>query len=108
MASGLPIIGPRSGGITSYAHERNALLVNPDPESFARAAVLLRENQALGEAHRRAGRATAEEFDWPLATSAFFQLYEELYAIMQDNHEPALAPVFYSSYSSIRRGFGCE
>jgi alpha-1,6-mannosyltransferase len=108
MASGLPIIGPRNGGITSYAHERNALLVNHDPESFAHAAVLLREDQVLAEAHRRAGRITAERFDWPQAASAFFQLYEELYAIMQDNREPALAPVFYSSYSSMRRGFGCE
>jgi glycosyltransferase involved in cell wall biosynthesis len=108
MASGLPLIGPRSGGLTSYAHEGNAILVNPDPEEFARAALLLRENAGLAEAHRRAGRATAEKFDWPVATSAFFRLYEELYAIMQEHREPALAPVFYSSYSNMRRGFGCE
>jgi glycosyltransferase involved in cell wall biosynthesis len=108
MASGLPIVGPRSGGVTSYAREGNAVLVDPDPESFARAALLLREDKHLAEIHRQAGRATAEQFDWPVATSSFFQLYEELCAIAQHDREPALAPVFYSSYSSMRRGFGCE
>lgn len=109
MASGLPVVGPNTGGITSYANSGNALLVDAESEPFARAAVLLREDRGLAEAHRRAGRITAERFDWSAVASSFFKLYEELYALVEGAHEePALAPEFYSSYTSIRRRFGWQ
>jgi len=70
------------------------LLVDPDPESFASAAVVLREDPG---ALPRAGRVTAERLDWPAVASSFLALYDELYAVVQDAREPAMAPVFYSS-----------
>jgi alpha-1,6-mannosyltransferase len=104
MASGLPVIGPRAGGIMSYANAGNALLVPPDPESFAGAACNLRENVALAEALRQAGRATALRFDWPAVTSSFFALYEQLYDVVQGARtEPNVAPAFYSTYPEARR-----
>ena len=107
MASGLPVIGPNSGGLTSYAHSGNAMLANPDPESFAGAAVALRDDPGLAEGLRQAGRATAEQFGWPTVASSFFALYDELYAVVQGaREEPALAPAFYSSYPGMRRVFG--
>lgn len=107
MASGLPLIGPNSGGLTSYAHSGNASLVNPDPESFAAAAIALREETGLAETLRQAGRATAERFDWPVVASSFFALYEELHAVVQGARgESAEAPAFYSSYPGITRRFG--
>ncbi|HJZ96450.1 MAG TPA: glycosyltransferase [Candidatus Solibacter sp.] len=109
MAAGLPIVGPNTGGITSYANASNALLVDAMPDSFAEAAVLLREDRNLAAAHRHAGRRTAREFDWPLVCSSFFTLYEELYALTQGQRkEPAMAPEFYSSYSTLRRPFGWQ
>jgi alpha-1,6-mannosyltransferase len=109
MASGLPIVGPDTGGLTTYAHEANALLVNPDAQSFANAALLLREDAATADRLGQAGRATAERFDWPTVASSFFTLYEELCAIVQGQHEePVMAPVFYSSYPGMRRRFGWE
>jgi alpha-1,6-mannosyltransferase len=107
MASGLPMIAPNSGGLTSYAHPGNALLVNPDAASFASAVVALREETGLAQAVRLAGRATAERFDWPAVASSFFDLYEELHALVQGVHgEPVMAPAFYSSYPGIGRDLG--
>jgi glycosyltransferase involved in cell wall biosynthesis len=109
MASGLPLIAPDSGGITTYANAENASLVHANAESFAAAAVALRGNSALASARRQAGRTTAERFDWPLVASSFFALYEELVAVVQGNHQrPTMAPEFYSSYPDNRRGLGWE
>jgi alpha-1,6-mannosyltransferase len=109
MASGLPIVGPDSGGITSYAHSGNASLVKPTAEAFAQAAVMLREDRSLAESRRHTGRRTAREFEWPVVCASFFALYEELHALVQgQREEPAMPPVFYSSYSSLRRPFGCQ
>ena len=109
MASGLPVIGPNSGGITSYAGSGNAILVNADPESFAKAALLLRNDPGTADAIRLAGRATAERFDWPVVASSFFALYEELYAMVRgERDEPATAAAFYSSHDNRRRHLGWE
>jgi glycosyltransferase involved in cell wall biosynthesis len=109
MASALPVIAPNSGGITSYANSDNAWLVNPDPESFALAAITLREGCARAGTVRSEGRKTAERFDWPSVASSFFSLYEELYAIVQgERNEPAMAPAFCSTYRSVRRRLGWE
>jgi glycosyltransferase involved in cell wall biosynthesis len=109
MASGLPVIAPNSGGITSYAHSGNALLMNPEAEAFASAAIRLRQDADFAAALRRAGRSTAESFDWPVVASSFFLLYEELHAVVQgERDEPAMAPAFYSSYPGIRRNLGWE
>jgi len=107
MASGLPVIGPDSGGLTTYARAGNSLLVKANAEAFANAANALRENPGLAEALRLEGRRTAEQFDWPAVASSFFQLYEELCAIVRGAPEPTMAPAFYSTYP-IRRGFRCE
>jgi len=107
MASGLPVIAPNSGGITAYAKTGNAILVDPTPEAFAASAITLPESVTLVESLRQAGRATAERFDWPAVASSFFQLYEELYAIVQGAPEGGTAPAFYSTYP-VRRGFRWE
>ncbi len=109
MASGLPMIGPNSGGITAYANSGNASLVNPDAESFASAAIALREETGLASALRQAGRTTAERFDWPAVASSFFALYEEMAAVAQGARaEPAIAPAFYSSFPGVRRCLGWD
>jgi len=109
MASGLPVIAPASGGITSYACAGNASLVEPDAEAFAGAAIALREHPELADAHRRAGRATAKRFDWPAVTASFFALYDELHAIVQGRSAvPATPPAFYSTCATVRRPFECQ
>jgi alpha-1,6-mannosyltransferase len=37
MASGLPLVAPREGGVLSFANQANAWLANPNGDDFARA-----------------------------------------------------------------------
>mmetsp|Transcript_37757 Transcript_37757/g.84361 ORF Transcript_37757/g.84361 Transcript_37757/m.84361 type:complete len:126 (+) Transcript_37757:82-459(+) len=73
MASGVPVVGARAGGIPSIiTHDQNGLLCAPgDAEEFGRALEGLLGG--TGEARRlemgRAARAEAERWDWESATA---------------------------------------
>ena len=71
MASGLPLVAPSSGGVTSYATHENAWLTDPTPEAFEAA---VRRMLADPEARARkveAARLTAEEHCWPNAAGRY-------------------------------------
>jgi alpha-1,6-mannosyltransferase len=98
MASGLPLIGPNSGGLTSYANAANAWLVDPEPEAYVRAIRSILAGRDAASARLRAARATAEKFDWAAVTAEFFELYDELHALVRgERAEPLLAPAFFST-----------
>lgn len=98
MASGLPLIGPNSGGLTSYANAANAWLLDPEPESYVRAIQGILVSPEMAAARLRAARITAERFDWASVTGEFFDLYDELHALVRgERSEPLLAPAFYST-----------
>jgi len=80
MASGLPLLAPDRGGVTTYANAGNAWLAPPDVESFAAAL-----GKMLGDAPARGLRAqraleTAKGFRWEAVAPLFFDLYAELCA----------------------------
>ena len=80
MASGLPLVAPNSGGVTSYANAENAWLMPPDERSFAAAV-----EDVVANASQRAHRVenalrTAEEFRWEVVASSFLDLYSQLCA----------------------------
>jgi alpha-1,6-mannosyltransferase len=80
MASGLPVVAPRFGGVLSYANEHNSWLAEPSGAGFADAVrQLFAEGNARG-AKVDAALRTAEEFSWPRVTARFFQLYDDLFA----------------------------
>lgn len=76
MASGLPLVGPNSGGILTYANEGNAWLANPDAYSFANAI-----RKSFDPEQRRsriqAALATAARFHAPHTASQFLEMYEQ-------------------------------
>lgn len=77
MASGLPLVAPNQGGITSYAHAYNAWLAPPDPESFA--ATTLDALHGPGRAAKiEAALETAAAFSWPTVAANYFDLYDRL------------------------------
>jgi alpha-1,6-mannosyltransferase len=84
MAAGLALVAPSTGGVTSYANETNSWLVSPDAESVANAVRAIRANPADRAARVGAARQTALQHDWPVVTSRFLRLYEELTAITKD------------------------
>jgi alpha-1,6-mannosyltransferase len=97
MASGLPLLGPNRGGLTSYADSSNAWLMEADPESYVQAIHSIRSDPAAAGRLRNA-RATAERYDWSAVASQFFELYDELHALVRGERlEPLLPPAFFST-----------
>lgn len=82
MASGMLLVAPDSGGVTTYANATNAWLTKPDGTSFA-TAVQSAWTSPNTEARRTAARATAEGFDWTVVTARILKLYRELHELTQ-------------------------
>lgn len=98
MASGLALIGPNQGGLTSYADSSNAWLLEPNAQSYVRALCAIRSDPAATAARLRNARATAERHDWSAVASQFFELYDELHALVcGERSEPLLPPAFFST-----------
>ena len=98
MASGLPLIAPKGSGLTSYAHAGNAWLVDAEPGAYVGAIRSVLGNPNEARARARAARATAERFDWRAVPADFFELYDEVHALVRGKRtEPLLAPAFFST-----------
>jgi alpha-1,6-mannosyltransferase len=79
LASGLPLIACNRGGLMSYASPANAWLADPDPRSFAAAALDLARSPAVAESRVEAGLETARRYDWPAIASEYLMLYREIH-----------------------------
>jgi alpha-1,6-mannosyltransferase len=78
MASGLVLVAPNSGGVTEYANESNAMLVEPAPRAFAGAVSTLLRNPELLAAKSRAAQETSATFSVERTADAFLDLYEKI------------------------------
>ena len=81
MASGLPLVAPNCGGVTSYANPENAWTVSADVESFAQA---IREAAGVPEVTARKVRKaleTAQKYRWQSVAPSFLDLYEDLWRV---------------------------
>jgi alpha-1,6-mannosyltransferase len=79
MASGLPVVAPRAGGVLSYASGRNAWLVEASGGGLAAGV-----RQIFADAVARAIKIeqalqTAARFDWPRVAAVYFELYDDLH-----------------------------
>jgi alpha-1,6-mannosyltransferase len=79
MASGVPLVVPNVGGVTSYATHDNAWIVNPDVDSFEAAIKEVVANPVLAARRAESALVTAREYRWDRVAASFLQLYEELY-----------------------------
>jgi alpha-1,6-mannosyltransferase len=87
MASGIPLVAPDEGGITSFANHDNAFLAHADEESFS-SAVLEALNFDGARTRVAAALRTAEQFRWDEATDSYLKLYDALYQAFRG--EPAV------------------
>jgi alpha-1,6-mannosyltransferase len=102
MASGLALVAPNTGGVTTYANETNAWLTNADADAMAAAARDIRSDPVTRTAKIQAARATAERFDWPIVTNQLLKLYEEITAITKDSRlQPQLTPRTWSTETNF-------
>jgi alpha-1,6-mannosyltransferase len=94
MASGLPLVGANSGGITSFASEANAWLAEPEAAAFAAAVRQALQDDAARLARVRAGLATAVDHRWDCAALAYFALYEAIHAEFWGSDALACCPPY--------------
>jgi glycosyltransferase involved in cell wall biosynthesis len=79
MASGLPVVAPRAGGVLSYCNAGNAWLVKPAGVDFAAGVrEVFADDEGRAVKIEQALR-TAANFDWPQVAAVFFKLYDDLH-----------------------------
>ncbi len=106
MASGLAVVAPDSGGVTSYAHEGNAWLTAASAECFARAIGAMRADEKARARKVAEARRTAEAHSWANVTARYLQLYRELHAVTVG--EDVAETIAARSYSTPGDVFGRE
>jgi alpha-1,6-mannosyltransferase len=80
MASGLPLVGPNCGGITSFANQSNAWLAEPEASAFAAVVRQALEEDSARLAKVQAGLFTAAKHSWANTALAYFDLYDAIHA----------------------------
>ena len=84
MASGVPVVLPRAGGVLEYATDQTTWLAVPDAASFARAV----QAAAVGDPWRTAAaRRAAQRLRWRHVTRQYFALYDEAASRFGGLHE---------------------
>jgi alpha-1,6-mannosyltransferase len=96
MASGLPVVAPDRGGVTSYADSTNAWIVPPNALSFANAVREVIANPAAREVKVARALKSAFEFRWQRVADSFLDLYADLWHAAQ-GQQAQIAADFYST-----------
>ncbi len=97
MASGLPLVAPNTGGVSSYANLENAWTVDGDVTSFAGAIQEIITNRQLVIEKSMRALATAERYRWEVVASSFFDLYHMLGRMAQATPDALPGAAFYST-----------
>jgi alpha-1,6-mannosyltransferase len=101
MASGLPLIAPDRGGVTSYANSDNAWTVPADVQSFAAALEAALEQPRVTKEKARKALEVAQAYRWETVTSSFIDLYHQLHRL-QTGHADRLPAASFSSTPATR------
>lgn len=82
MASGIPIVASKTGGLKDIiTDKKNGLLVPPrNSEVLAKAILQILESMALGAKLKRGGLLRVKDFDWKKIVKTLEGTYEELIA----------------------------
>ncbi len=79
MASGLPVVAPKSGGVLSYATDENAWLEEPRVEEyFAAVRDVFNDDEKRARKIKNALK-TARSYTWENSTDRLFALYDIIY-----------------------------
>ena len=97
MASGLPLVGPNLGGITSFANDGNAWLAAPEGNAFAAAVQQALNNDVQRSVKVENALQTAADHSWDRTARAYFALYDDLHARFWGLGQQAGAPPYACS-----------
>jgi glycogen synthase len=100
MASGLPLIAPNAGGVTSFASPDNAWTVPAKVESFAAALEEVIENKELASRKTSSALATAQSYRWEIVASSFLELYGQMLRAARGEAAALPPPDFHSTLAT--------
>jgi alpha-1,6-mannosyltransferase len=75
MSSGLPLVAPDRGGVTTYADSTNAWIIPPRPDAFADAICEMVSDGPAREFRIAKALTTAAQFRWENVAGSFLDLY---------------------------------
>jgi alpha-1,6-mannosyltransferase len=78
MASGLPVVAPDRGGVTTYADSSNAWIVPAEAQAFAAAVSQAVTSNPARDLRIARALETAARFRWENTVGRFLDLYEDL------------------------------
>lgn len=78
MASGLPVVLPRGGGVLSYATDANSWLTPPTAEGLASGVADLLVRPVLRSLRRTQARQDVTRLAWPCVVETYFRHYDAL------------------------------
>jgi glycosyltransferase involved in cell wall biosynthesis len=100
MASGLPLIAPDSGGVTSYANPQNAWIIPANAQSFAEAIEEILAERSVTAQKIDKALAVAQAHRWENVAAAFLDLYGQLHRMQAG--QAALSAASFSSTPATR------
>lgn len=89
MASGLPVVLPRSGGVLSYASDDNAWLTDASAHGLAGGVRDLLARPMMAQRRRAAALAAVPTWAWPAAIDTYFAHYDAIDAERRLSPAPA-------------------
>lgn len=78
MASGLPVVLPRAGGVLSYATDANSWLTTPDAAGLAGGVRNLLVRPILRQQRRATALVDVKRMAWPAAVATYFDHYDTI------------------------------
>jgi glycosyltransferase involved in cell wall biosynthesis len=91
MASGLPVVLPRAGGVLTYANDANSWLAAPDPADFARTVHAAWTQETLRRRRVETALDTARDYRWNKVTAKIFEQYDAIHARHVAGRDPQAA-----------------
>jgi UDP-glucose:(heptosyl)LPS alpha-1,3-glucosyltransferase len=103
MASGLPVLAAPVGGIEDYLRDgENGLHIQRDPTEIAAKLDRLLNDRELHARLRKAGIATAKNYEWKNIAQQYLRLFDELIAERtQGSGNPAAQPHWAGGSQSL-------
>src|SRR5690606_12300152 len=78
MASGLPVVLPRAGGVLAYATDGNTWLTSPDADGLAGGVRDALARPMLRQQRRATALADVTHMAWPAAVATYFDHYDTI------------------------------
>ncbi len=100
MASGLPLVAPNAGGVTSYANAENAWTVPATVESFATAIEEALNKMPVTLQKLEKALATAQAYRWETVAASFLELYAQLHRASTGDLATLPPPDFVSTQAT--------